>query len=453
MASPPSPADAREPASERRLLTPFDATMLVMGGIIGVGIFFTPRAVAQAVPATGPFLLLWVVGGLAALSGALTFAELGGTFPRAGGWFVVLREAFGPFVAFLFASVVLCVISTGATAVMMEIFVGNLHGLVPGVGDSGSPSAMAIGAVTIVAVTLAAAAGSKTGAGVQNAIMLLKLFAILVLCGGAFFLATPAPETAREAANGGSALRGFFPALLPVLFAIGGWQHVCYLAHQVRDPSRNVPRATVLGVVGVIVVYLLINSAYLRVLGIEGLVEDTRFAARTAEAVFGPIGSRLLQGAIAISALGVCVVTLVAGPWMYVAMAREKLFFARFAEVHPRTGAPLAALAVQAVLCLAWWFLGNAEQAVDAVVLVEWIFHALAAAALLRLRRRADLPRPFASPLYPLAPLVYLGLAITVVLGNLTRADLRETGIGLGVLAGAALVYPVWRRLVNRATA
>jgi APA family basic amino acid/polyamine antiporter len=108
---------------------------------------------------------------------------------------------------------------------------------------------------------------------------------------------------------------------------------------------------------------------------------------------------------------------------------------------------------VQAVLCLAWWFLGNAEQAVDAVVLVEWIFHALAAAALLRLRRRADLPRPFASPLYPLAPLVYLGLAITVVLGNLTRADLRETGIGLGVLAGAALVYPVWRRLVNRATA
>jgi APA family basic amino acid/polyamine antiporter len=433
----------RMPSAPRQLGL-LDATLLVMGGIVGVGIFYTPRLVAQHVPHPTAFLAMWAIGGLIALAGALTFAELGATFPKAGGWYVFLREAFGPFVAYLFAWVVLCVISTGATSVMVRVLVQSVPGLP-------ASAHLAVGAATIALVTGLAMLGAKAGATLQNACMAIKLAAIAAMAGVGLLFAAPAPTPAAPVPipPGGLAL-GMVRAVLPVLFACGGWQMLCYVAPEVRDPQRTLPRAIVIGILAVVATYLAIDAAYLRVLGIEGLIADPAFASEMARRTLGGAGGEILRGAMAVSALGVCIVTLVATPWLYVAMAREGLFFARFAEVHPKTGAPIAALLIQGGLALAYWFWGQADLLVDSVVFVEWIFHLLVAVALLRLRaRRPDLPRPFASPLYPLAPVLYALLAAAVVAGTLAQAEPKTSAIGLGVLAVAAAVYLPWRRLVR----
>jgi APA family basic amino acid/polyamine antiporter len=221
----------------------------------------------------------------------------------------------------------------------------------------------------------------------------------------------------------------------------------------VRDAQRTLPRAIVVGVLGVVVLYLALNASYLRVLGIGGIAADSQFASIMARRTMGSTGGEILQAAMGVSALGVCVVTILATPWLYVAMAREGLFFASVGRLHPRTGAPVNALALQMVVALAYWFWGRAEVLVDSVVFVEWIFHALVAIALLRLRAtRPDLPRPFRSPLYPLAPIGYLLIAIAVVAGNLIQANVRAVVIGLSVLVIGAIIYKPWRALVAART-
>jgi len=427
----------------RRELSTLDATLLVMGGIVGVGIFYTPHAVAQSVPVPWAFLAMWGIGGAIALNGALTFAELGGTFPKAGGWYVFLREVFGPFVAYLFAWVVLCVISTGAISVMVRVFVDNLPPMSASAGR-------AVGAATIVVVTGLALRGAKAGATVQNACMIVKLAAIAAMAAVGLLAAQPAHAPTGALAPSGGLASGMVAAVLPVLFACGGWQMLCYVAPQVRNPQRTLPRAIVVGILGVVATYLAINFAYVRVLGVEGIARDPQFAGEMARRTLGTTGGQILRWAMAISALGVAIVTIVATPWLYVAMAREKLFFARFAEVGERTGAPTAGLLAQAAITLAYWFWGEADVLVNSVVFVEWIFHALVAVALLRLRAtRPELPRPFRSPLYPLAPVLYVAFAVAVVLGTLLQANVRDTTIGLSVLLVGAIVYRPWRKLVS----
>lgn len=440
-----------------RKLNLFDATMLVMGGIIGVGIFFKPAGVAEWVPETWAYFTMWVLGALAALAGAMTFAELAGSFPRTGGWYVYLREGFGGFVAFLFAWIVLLVIASGACAGVADFFaqqLGGLLGLDVASQPDGSPPAtrrlLAAGAV--LGITALAMTGIKSGAVFQNLCMLAKLLAIgtLVVVGLAFFgepaLATEVPRDAVKPGGLGSRMIG---AALPVLFTYGGWQLLTYIAPHVEDPQRNLPRAIVLGVAGVGVVYLLFNAAYVRVLGMGGVLGGDA-ALRLAEATLGDIGGRFLTAAIAVSALGFLVATLISTPGIYVAMAREGLFFGAVGRAHPRTGAPVVALAIQAGVTLGYIAFHSdlVGQLADAVVFAEWIFHGLVALALLHLRRsRKGLDRPFRSPLYPLFPLLYGGIAAAVVVGNLLTSDWSVTAQGLAVLAVGALVYLPWRRL------
>jgi APA family basic amino acid/polyamine antiporter len=433
-----------------RPLNLFDATMIVMGGIIGVGIFYTPHRVAAAVPDTSMFLMLWLVGGLAALAGALTFAELGGTFPREGGWYVFLREAFGPFASFLFAWVVLGVVSTGAIAVMVQIGVANLADLVPAIGAPDSPRSKVAGGLVIAAITALAMGGVKLGALFSNACMVIKLAAIAAMVVGALFVAGASPSAVAVPASAITLESAFVRGMLPVLFACGGWQMLCYIAPKVRDPQRLLPRAILIGVAGVVVTYLAINLSYLRVLGLDGLARDPDFAGVMARETLGPTGGKILRAAIGISALGVCAVTIIASPWMYVAMAREGLFFERFGRLHPRTETPTLALLLQGVIAIGYWIWGRAGVLIDATVYVEWIFHALVAIALLRMRAtRPELPRPFTSPLYPLAPIVYLLIAIAVVSGSLIEGNVSAYTTGLRVLAIGAAIYFPWRWLMR----
>jgi basic amino acid/polyamine antiporter, APA family len=224
----------------------------------------------------------------------------------------------------------------------------------------------------------------------------------------------------------------------------------------VREPARVLPRAILVGVSGVIVVYLLVNLAFLRVLGPEGLAATgPGFASLVAERTFGPGGGRVLAAAMAVSAAGVCTVPVLATPWIYVAMARERLFFAPFAQLHPQSGAPTLGLLTQAALAIGYLLLGQylllargldvIDYLTGSVVFAEWIFHALAAWGLLRLRRlRPDLPRPFRTPTF--FPLLYLALALTVIAGNLLEGNPYQTGTGLVVLALGALAYRFWQR-------
>ena len=443
--------DAKPPGGGR--LSTLDATLLVMGGILGVGIFFTPQAVAERVPEAWAFFCVWAFGGAIAVCAAFTFAELGASFPRSGGWFVFLHEIYGRFVAFLFAWVVLFVVSTGATAAMTVFCAEMLHRalpeLFPGPGSSGH---RAVAAAIVLAVTGVTMCGVRRGALLQNLCMVLKLLAVAALLVAGFTLLEAPADAADAAMDAGassgsrSLLGGMIAALLPVFFSCGGWQMVCYIAPEIRDPARTLPRAIVVGVLGVVLLYLLLNLAFLRGLGLEGVAADTGFAAELARRAFGPAGERWLAAGMAVSALGVVAVTIIASPWIYVAMAREGLFFRSFARLHSRTGAPRLALAVQAAVTLVYLYASGLAFLVDSVVFVEWIFHGLVAMGLILVRRtRPDLPRPFRSPAFPAAPLVYFLAALVVVGGNLWQAELSLKLSGLGTVAVGALVYLPWR--------
>jgi APA family basic amino acid/polyamine antiporter len=445
---------------ERKKLTLLDATLLVMGGIIGVGIFFNPHKIAERVPAAGPFLALWVFGGLVAIAAGFTFAEWGGSFPKAGGWFVYLRAAFGPFAAFLFAWVVLFIQSCGAMASIAKFCAERLHILMPAlVGESDSPGERAAAALLIGGTTAVALTGVKRAALLQNVCMVTKLLVIAALItGGLAFVrgdpgaVAPGPGSPAPASHG-LTTGGFLLALLPLFYTLGGWQLVGYVASEVKDPVRTLPRAIVLGVVGVVVVYLAANASYLAVLGIDGLAADAGFARTLSVRAFGPVGEKVLAAGMAISAFGICAVNIITTPWLYVAMAREGLFFRAVGELDERTGVPRRALLLQgAITCV--YLLAPLAFLVDSVVFVEWVFHLLAAWGLMRLRTRMpDLPRPFRSPLFPLAPLVYLATALLVVGGTLYEAEPAVKYTGIAVLVVGALVYRPWRALAERSAA
>ena len=447
-------------SSPRRLST-LDTTLLVMGGIVGVGIFFTPQLAAERAFEPWAFLALWVFGGLIAMCAAFTFAELGGTFPRTGGWYVYLREAFGPFPAFLFAWIVLLVVSTGATAAITTFCGRMLHVALPAiVGEGGFVGGRTSAVPVVIGVTAVVLTGIKRAALLQNFCMLIRLLALaaLILCGVVFITPGEALEVAAATTPAvieeRSLLRGMLGALLPVFFAYGGWQMVGYIAPEVEHPERTIPRAIVLGVGSVIAIYLAANLSFLYVLGIDGIAAGDDFAARIAREALGPLGERLLAAGMAVSALGVCAVTIIATPWLYVAMARDGLFFRRFGAVHAKTGVPALALVVQAVIVLVYLYNGDLQYYVDAVVFVEWIFHGLVALALMRLRRlRPELPRPYTSPLFPLAPVVYAVAAAVVVGSTLVTAEPRLKYTGLQIVAAGVLVYRPWRWLVGRTAA
>jgi APA family basic amino acid/polyamine antiporter len=437
--------------SERsaRTLSLFDAVLLVVGGIVGVGIFFTPQSVALLLPDPAPFFAVWVAGGVLAAAGALTFAELAATFPHAGGWYVYLREAFGRLPAFLFAWIVLFVVSTGASAVIADFCAQQIEALAwPGEEVSRSTHLL-LGAGLLIGITAVALAGIKSGALLQDACTLLKLGALLAFIGGAFLFFEPPPPAAATRAPPDWNLGALAAAMLPVLFAYGGWHIVTYLGHAIRDPQRNLPRAMLLGTAIAVVVYLLVNAAFVRVLGMDGLAHEEGFAAVMARRALGSTGGTLLIAAMAVSSLGVCTVILLGSPWVYVAMARDGLFFRALGRVRERTGAPANALLLQGAVALGYFVSNWAEELTDAVVFAEWIFHAQCGLALLLLRRRRpELPRPFRSPLYPLAPLLYSGMAVTIVVTTVARPeDWEKTRLGLGLLGTGLLAYAGWRRV------
>ena len=425
-----------------RRLGLFDATMLVMGGIIGSGIFINPYVVARQV--TTPFLILgvWAFGGLVALVAAFIWAELAALRPDVGGQYAYLREAYHPSIAFLYGWALLLVIQTGGMAAVAVTFARYFIELtrIP-VADS------VVAAFALAILTGINCLGVRAGGTVQSSLMVLKIIAIvaLILCG--LLLAAPASYVPGVPAAGNSfgMLTTIGAALIPVLFAYGGWQTASFVAGEIREPRKKLPRALVIGVVSVIVLYLLVNFVYVYVLSPQGLAKTTTPASDVMRFALGPTGASLIAAGIAISTLGFLSQGMLTAPRVYFAMAEDGLFFKSVAWVHPKTLAPVVAIAVQGVLAIVIALWGSYEQILNYVVSVDFIFFGLTATCIFLLRRKkTEQSRGIRVPGHPITTVLFVAVCWLVVINTIYRYP-ENTLIGLGILLAGIPAYLFWR--------
>jgi APA family basic amino acid/polyamine antiporter len=444
-----------ETSERRRVLGPFDATMVVAGGVVGVGIFALPGRVAQRLPDERWIVAAWAVGGVIALFGALTFARLGRRVPRAGGTYAFLRAAFGPLPAFLFGWASLLTINSGAMAFMAAMVSTNIVLLCGGeTGDAGTPLGTAIAIAAIVVLTVVNALGVRQGGWTQDVVTVFKLLAL----GGLSLLGWLVAAQAGAGGGDGGARRtgagsegsitiaAFCFALLPVLFSYGGWQNACNLAEEVRRPERTLPFAIVVGTASAVVLYVLFIAAVLRQLGVEGTAGAEPIAAvALGVAVLGDLGSRVVSAAIGLSALGVLNGFILGTPWILYAMARDGCFLRVFARLDPRSGTPLFVLVLQAALAVLYVLAADVEEVIDGLVVIDWLFFALAGAACVRLCA-GEGPRAWLVPgFFACLALGIIGVVVwESVAGESTRAPMAL--VQLGVLGVGVVVYGVWLR-------
>ena len=429
----------------------FSATMAVMGGIIGSGVFLGPEVVAARVGSAGLTLTAWVVGGVIALAGALCFGELGARRPRAGGGYVYLREAFGPLPAFLYGWALLLVIATGATAAVAVTFASYSVALL-GV----SPRAtLPLATAAIVLLSGVNYLGVKPAAVTQNVFTILKLAAVAALIGAGLLLTPTSTDFSRPLPSSTAPSLG--AALVPVLFAYGGWQQTNFIAEEIIEPERNLPRALIMGVAGVVAVYLLANVAYLRVLGASGLALSLAPAADVMGRVLGPAGRRLISAGIALSTFGFLNLVILVTPRVFQAMAADGVFFEPLARLHPRYRTPAGAIAFMGAWSIVLALSGTYAQLLDYVVFGDWIFFGLTVATLFIYRRRDLTPWPplhnvergttakppspgFRVPGYPWTPALFVLAAAYVVVSSIV-ANPKNALIGTALLAVGVPVY------------
>lgn len=437
----PPPAEAQL----ARRLGLFDATMIVMGGIVGSGIFVTPYVVARQVHTPALIVGAWLAGGLIALAGAFVYAELAARRPRdVGGQYAYLRDAFHPAVAFVYGWALLLVIQTGGMAAVAVTFARYFREVthVP----LGEPVVAALGIALLVAVNCM---GVRSGGTVQNALMVLKILAILgLVAAGLIFVGpdtAPAPAVAQTERTG-SLLLAFGAAMTPVMFSYGGWQTASFVAGEMRNPRRDLARGLLIGVAGVIALYVGVTLACIHALGADGLAATTAPASSVMRLAFGERGATLIAAGIAISTLGFLSQGMLTAPRVYFAMAADGLFFRSVAAVSPRTRAPVVAIVLQGALSLLIALSGTYEQILSYVVAVDWVFFALTGAALFVFRRRADGDDGGARvPGHPLTTGLFIAAAALIVIATFVEAPVNSA-VGLGIMLTGIPVYLLWRR-------
>ncbi|MGI8844315.1 MAG: APC family permease [Gemmatimonadaceae bacterium] len=450
---PPSEPNAEAAVGELpRKLGMLSATMIVVGAIMGGGIFFTPANVAQHLDGVAIILGVWAIGGLVALAGAFTFAELGAMRPQAGGAYVYLRETMGGLPAFLYGWMLLTTIGSGAAAAVAVAF-ANYLGQYVDLALVGGPVRAA--ALTIVVLAVLNYVGVRPGAIVQNTLTIAKTAALglLIILGFAMWarLADPPSALGVPAPPSGVwlALAGAF---VPVLFSIGGWQNLNMVAGEIRNPARLLPRALALGVTIVIVCYLGANAVYLRALGRDGLALSGAVAADTARVIAGETGAKWITIAVMVSILGIVNVILMATPRVFYAMSRDGLFFRFAGTVHPRFGTPHRSIMLMAFWSLALLFLsgGDMNELLSGVVFADWIFFALGGATIFVYRvREPNAVRPYRALGYPVVPALFVLAALLAVASAILgapEASLR----GALLLASGVPAYLILSLLERR---
>lgn len=434
------------PTTYVRRLGRFDAVMVVVGGIIGAGIFINPAIVAERVGSAWLTLTAWAAGGMVAIVGALCFAELGSRRPEAGGGYVYLREGFGPLLAFLYGWTQLLVINTGgiaAVAVTFAFYATDLFAL-------GAATVKPLAVAAIVLLSGINYYGIRPGSITQNIFTVLKLIAVAVLVFAGLLLAagTAAPASTPPIDRTPLAVVGLLGvALVPVLFAYGGWQHLNNVGAEIRDPVRNLPFAVVTGVLVVVASYMLVNIAYLKTLGVGGLAVSTAPAADSMRALVGEGGARFIAAGIMISTFGFVNLVILAAPRIYQAMADDGLFFRTAARLHPRYHAPSAAIVIQGAWAVLLTLSGSYGQLLDYVVFGDWIFFGLIVATTFVYRRRIGREKAgvFRMPGFPLLPALFVVTAAGVVVSTVI-SNPRNALLGTLLIIAGIPVFSVWRR-------
>lgn len=442
------------PVTYARRLGLFSGTMTVIGGIIGSGIFMNSAIVAQRVGSGQLTLGAWILGGAVALLGALCFAELGARLPRAGGGYSYLREAFGPLPGFLYGWALLLVMATGAMAAVAVTFANYATALL-GL-PAGLVTPIAIGAIALLSIINIV--GVKPGAITQNLFTVLKLAALAALIGAGLLLTHGTAAEAESAAvvgvapTGWAVVVGMGTALVPVLFAYGGWQQTNFIVEEIIDPEKNLPRALILGVLTVILVYVLANVTYLKALGAPGLAASRAPAADAMRILVGPAGATLISAGIALSTFGFLGLVILVTPRVYQAMAADGLFFAGFAKLHPRFRTPVTAILFQSLWAIILLKTGSYGQLLDYVVFCDWIFFALTVGTLFVLRGRDRVGAAgsgFRVPGYPFTPILFIAAAVYVVLGSIASNPANAVR-GVLLLALGVPVCLFWQKRNRR---
>ncbi len=428
-----------------RKLTLFDGAALLVGSVIGTGIFVVPSLIARQVPEPGFVIGIWVFSGLLVLCGALTLAELGTMLPQSGGLYVYMREAYGPFWAFLYGWTIMLVVIPSSIAALSTGFLLYLREFV-----SMSPgSEKLLGIVLLLGLAFINTRGVKQGAGVQNVFTLLKVAGLAALVGLAII--TRRGDTAHflpllpEHFSGG-VLAAAGVAMISTLFAYDAWHFVGFVAGEMRDPQRTVPRSIFVGVFVVIVIYVSVNLAYIFVLGQERIALSSRVAAEATQVMIGPTGARLITIAILCSAFGALSANILAGPRVFFAMARDGNFFAPLSAIHPKYETPSNAIWALSIWAGVLTLTGGYEHLITMGQFANWIFFTMVVLSVIVLRRRhPEWDRPYKVLGYPYTVIVFVLVSSVFVVNTLIESP-RSSLMGLGLLLLGVPIYVQVRR-------
>jgi len=421
-----------------------DAAALVVGVMVGSGIFATPPLVATHLPSPALVMAVWALGGIIALCGALSYAELAGLFPQTGGAYVFLREGYGRFPAFAYGWSALLVTYPASVAAVSLVFAAYLARLLP-VLSGLQPLVATLLCLSLAVVNLL---GVRLGAWFLRITVAAKVLALLAVVAAGLVLGGAAPGGAAPppAPSPTGPWAAWALALVAVLWTYEGWADGPTLAGEVRDPGRDMSRALLLGVLSVTGLYLLANLSYLRVLGVEGMQRTDSVATDLARRVFGPSGVLFVNLLVVVSTLGAASGMVLGASRIFYALARDRLFLRRVGEVHPRWHTPAWALATIGLISAVYAWIGTFEEIIGVFVLVATVWFVLNIVSVFLHRRRIPLaPRPFRIPLYPIPPLLYLGAALALLV-ELVRGAPGRAVAALAVLALSLPVYLLWER-------
>jgi basic amino acid/polyamine antiporter, APA family len=445
------------------------ATSIVVGSMIGSGIFIAPSLMAGYLESPGLIILLWLLGGVFSVFGGLSIGELAAAMPKAGGQYVFLREAYGKICGFLYGWTLFLVIQTGFIAAVGVAFAKYLGIFFPSLSENSivfSPlgysvnSAQIVAIISIVFLTAVNILGLRFGALVQNVFTISKVAALLLLGVVSFAIGSGSfshIEPVFSFGVPGALQMSFFAAVAvamsKALFAYDAWTSVTFTAEETRDPQRTLPRALLLGTLIVAIVYTLVTLAYLYIIpGNEaGRIADNRIAAEVAQRVMGPAGLTLVTLAILISTFGCNNGLILSGPRVYYAMAKDKVFFSGAARIHPRYRTPMVSLIYQCLWSCILTLTGTYSDLLTYTVFASLLFNVLTVAALFAFRRKhPELPRPYKAWGYPLVPIAYILVATFFIL-YIVVGDLRNSGLGLAIILAGIPVYAYWNRKIRSA--
>ena len=453
--------EAKNPSSKlERQLGLFDSSMMVIGIVIGSGIFMTTGLMAGAIPSVTLILITWALGGLQMLAGALTYAELGAAMPKAGGQYVYLREAYGPLPAFLFGWVAFIAYLTGtnaAIAVAVAEHLGSFypslstHNSIIGIGSFSISGGQIFALSLIVVLSLINYLGIVFGKWIQNIFTVLKIGSILLFALAGLFISTGNHlDFSLNPTNMsiGSILMGMGVALVAVNWTVGGWEYITFAAGEIKNPKNNLPLALIIGTIVILVLYFLINVAYLKVLPMGSLMGEIKVGEAVARAIYGPGIAGAFSMVVIISMFGSLNGNILVGPRVSYAMAKDHLFFSRAADVHPKFHTPGNAIMIQGFWAAILTLSGTFEELITLVVFVNFMMWIAASSTVFVLRKKQpDLERPYKVWGYPYVPAFFIIFSMAIMVNTFFSAP-GQSLLGLALTLLGVPVYFYWRKKI-----